>query len=285
MSKRILFITVIFLISILLTKSCLAEEVILGEDSRLLFPSDLSERYIRKLPVDKEGKTIAPVIPQSPVLFEKGERKITKIEIVSVIPVTGNNPINPQDPINNAMIDGKLYFTAVDELEELLKQQQQQQPGGCYTCSNSYYSHTEGINFFINPSTNKCSLNYSGGIGGYGELEGFDVAIPLFCDPYDKVGNYALLIQTNPATNFRLVQLPQDVKEITSEISWAIPIGLYEIVLKQTTTGNQWKVQLVIGMGPYQGPGEFVTCRWPVERTYSKVPNLTVEIKCVTPLQ
>lgn len=182
-----LLIRMICLVVLLIGAPASSEEVVLGKDSRLLFPSDFTERYAGKVPTGKEGERITP----GSAILEKGGRKTTKIEIVRVIPIRGNNPVNQQDPINNATIDGRLYFTAVDELEQLVKnggdtpgpafgsgcigkQVDFKATAGFTTCLGPKPIYGAGIN--LNFDTGACSL--IGGDSGWNFM-GFDIQVPV----------------------------------------------------------------------------------------------------------
>ncbi|MFA5280872.1 MAG: hypothetical protein WC345_11350 [Smithellaceae bacterium] len=106
-------------------QNVLAEEIILGKDSRPLFPAELTERFVGALPSsDKSsqaGKAQDALAESGAVLLGRGKTKITKIEVVRVIPVRGNNPLNQIEPVNNATINGRLYFASVEELQKMMQ--------------------------------------------------------------------------------------------------------------------------------------------------------------------
>jgi hypothetical protein len=116
----------IFLFLLIFSQSIFGEELILGKDSRPLFPAELTERFVGALPTsDKDSsasKAQNELAGSGAVLLEQDKTKITKIEVIRVIPVRGNNPLNPIEPVNNATINGRLYFASVEELKKMMQE-------------------------------------------------------------------------------------------------------------------------------------------------------------------
>ncbi|MBP7232884.1 MAG: hypothetical protein KBA28_13240 [Syntrophaceae bacterium] len=122
--RKALFLILLFLL--IFSQATFAEEVILGKDSRPLFPAELTERFVGALPTSDKDSSAAKaqneLAGSGAVLLEQDKTKITKIEVVRVIPVRGNNPLNPIEPLNNATINGRLYFASVEELKKMMQE-------------------------------------------------------------------------------------------------------------------------------------------------------------------
>ena len=201
--RLLLLLNLLFLI--VFFQNVLAEEVILGKDSRPLFPADLTERFAGALPSSGQssaaGKAQDALAESGAVLLDQGKTKITKIEVVRVIPVRGNNPLNQIEPVNNATINGRLYFASVEELQKMMQGGDSPAPGpvpppppppkpfaGCIGQSAPFQQTTGfqtcggrqmptlSAGLYVNFATSSCKV--VGGDSGWNFLA-FDIMVPF----------------------------------------------------------------------------------------------------------
>jgi len=269
--KTILFRAFFFmLLSLLLFPLNISADVHLGtakwEKGKLLPGRNLSGEFRQKKlrEIEKEKKKKAK--------RKKKKRRVRRIEIVRVIPLRGNNPLNTINPIRNTTINGQTIYRAPDEVEEGAVQPQ---VPSSFSCAPSSGTSNSYVLFYICTAENKCSVGSA--VGQPCLKEAFEVTIP--CRGATPAG--MIFVQTSPGIGFTFTQVPPQATPTPGAqgISWYLPPGTYDFTLREDLTGKQWRVNITI-TATGTGDGNFAGCG-PGPQNFDSV---TLRVNSVTPL-
>ena len=200
---------------------------------------------VQGAPPSSEDSTAGASGGASTVTGAGGTGRI-QIKIGQVINVRGNNPFNPVEPVYNA--DGQTYDNAAELAQATGGGSGSGSSGGSSSGSSggsatpvgpSSLTSTsgDGVIFYFDPDNNQYFLGGSGAAQPSGFQEAFDNWTPGSVMDAGKIR-----VQTNPASDFRIVVPPAGATVYQNNISWNVTPGTHTMTIEEQSTGRRWQV-------------------------------------------